>query len=271
MERNKISVIVIFLLAGIFIVSLAILFNTTARRNLTLNRQSEIDKKIEMLKSMDLTIYWIGDVPAELEKLKDRMVIIKPEEISKENMPIKFTTFHITITDPTDPDNTDKPTLPPTDIYPRNYSEYMLIVINTGNGFNDISDEVLHNCIVENGVPVLCIGGPACDHIGTLLIHGAGYASDYSMLYKLKEGYDEPFLDSKAVASGGMDFSEELVTKLSAYFSAAAKKKSQEASERWSSAISSADEAATATTKETQSTENSSSETKTQILVKPKN
>ena len=269
MERNKTSLIVIFLLAGFFIIGLAMVFNTTARRSQILTRQSEIDKKIDTLKSLDLTIYWIGDVPEELEKLKEKMVIIKPDEISRENMPIKWTTFHITITDPTDPDNKDKPTLPPTEIAPRNYSEYMLIVINTGSGFNDISDDVLRNCIVENGVPVLCIGGPACEHIATMLIHGAGYASDYSIFYKLNEGYDEPFLDSKAVSSGKMDFSEELVTKLNAYFSAAAQKKYQEASERWSAAISSADEAATATTTESQATENSSTETKQQILARP--
>ena len=267
MERNKASVIVIFLLAGFFLIGLAMVFNTSARRSMILNKQSEIDKKIEALNKLDLTIYWIGDVPEELEKLKEKMVIIKPEEISQENMPIKFTTFHITITDPDD--DTGRPTLPPTEIAPRNYSEYMMIVINTADGFDDDSKEVLRNCIVDNGVPVLCLGGKACDMVGTMLIHGAGYASDHSMLYKLNEGYDEPFLDPKAVSSGGMDLSEELASKINAYFYAAAQKKYEEASERWSSAISSSNEAATATTEDPESTENSSSETKPRIYVKP--
>ncbi|MBP5774609.1 MAG: hypothetical protein J6W36_02830 [Clostridiales bacterium] len=267
MERNKASVIVIFLLGGFFVLGLAMVLNTTARRNAILNRQGEVDKKIEYLNSIDLTIYWIGEVPEELEKLKDSMVIIKPEEISKENMPIKFTSFHITITDPDD--ESGRPTLPPTEIMPRDYSEYMLIVINTSDGFNEISDGILHNCIVENGVPVLTVGGPASDHVGTILIHGAGYASDYSMFYKLREGYNEPFLDKKAVSSGGLEFAEELTTKLSDYFKGAAQKKYIEASELWSSAISSADDAATATTTDPKNTENSSSETRAKILVKP--
>lgn len=267
MERNKASVIVIFLLAGFFFIGIAMVFNTSARRSAVLSRQEEVDKKIEFLNSIDLTIYWIGEVPAELEKLKDSMVIIKPEDISKENMPVKSTTFHITITDPDD--ESGRPTLPPTEILPRDYSEYMLIVVNTADGFSEISDDILHNCIVDNGVPVLSIGGSASDHIGTILIHGAGYSSDYSMFYKLREGYNEPFLDKKSVSSGGLEFAEELTAKLSNYFKDAAQKKYIQASEIRSSASSSADEAATATTTEPQNTENSSSETRPRMLVKP--
>ena len=73
MERNKASVIVIFLLAGFFFIGIAMVFNTSARRSAVLGRQEEVDKKIEFLNSIDLTIYWIGEVPAELEKLKDRI------------------------------------------------------------------------------------------------------------------------------------------------------------------------------------------------------
>ena len=113
---------------------------------------------------------------------------------------------------------------------------------------------VLLNTAKENGVPVLCLGGKACDLVGTILIHGAGYSSVYSMLYKLNEGYQEPFLDAKAVAAGGMDFAEELVGKLCTYFKTAEMNKYIEASERWSAAISSVDEAATAVTTTTETT-----------------
>jgi uncharacterized membrane protein YjgN (DUF898 family) len=64
MERNKASVIVIFLLAGFFFIGIAMVFNTSARRSAVLSRQEEVDKKIEFLNSIDLTIYWIGEVPA---------------------------------------------------------------------------------------------------------------------------------------------------------------------------------------------------------------
>ncbi len=263
MDRNKTGVVVLFLLVGFFFLGIAMVFNTSVRRNAVLKRQKDIEEKIASLNAMDLTIYWIGDVPEELESLKPKINIIKPDQIRNDNMPIKSTTFHITIKGE---DGSKK------EIIPRDYSEFMLIVINTGSDLTDDANEVLRNCIVDNGVPVLCIGGKPCDTVGTILIHGAGYSSDYSMLYKLKEGYEEPYLDTKAVASGGIDLAEALCNKLCEYFNAATAKKWAEASERVSSAFSSVDEAATATTAETESTEsaeNSSSETKRKMLVKP--
>lgn len=252
MDRNKTSVIVLFLLAGFFFIAIAMVFNTSVRRNAALAKKGAVEEKIASLNPLDLTIYWIGNVPEELESLKPKMKILKPEEVNGENMPIKFTTFRITYKE------TKKS--PEKVIEPRDYSEYMLIVINTSEGFTDESKEVLRNCIVDNGVPVLCIGGKACDMVGTILIHGAGYSSDYSMLYKLKEGYDEPFLNAKAVAAGGIDLAEELAEKLSTYFNDAVAKKITEASERVSSAFSSVDEAATAGTTASESAPDGSAE-----------
>ena len=259
MDRNKTSLVVIVLLAGFFFIAVAMVFNSSARRNAALNKKDAVEEKIASLKTMDLTIYWIGDVPRELESLKEKMQVIKPEEISPENMPIKHTTFRIKTWARREGEEPGKERddADATVIEPRQYSEYMLIVLNTGDGFSDGAKEVLRNCIVDNGVPVLCLGGKACDLAGTILIHGAGYSSVYSMLYKLHEGYQEPFLDAKAVAAGGMDLAEELCGKLCTYFKTAETNKYIEASERWSAAISSVDEAATAvtTTTETASTE----------------
>ncbi|MBO4449652.1 MAG: hypothetical protein J5777_03625 [Clostridiales bacterium] len=266
MDRNKTSVVVIFILAGFFFIAIAMVFNTSARRNAALARKDAVEEKIKSLDPYDITIYWIGDVPEELEPLKAKMKVLKPEEVNGDNMPIKFTTFRISVKEKKSPD--DK-TADEKVTEPRQYSDYMLIVINTAEGFNDSSKEILRNCIVDNGVPVLCIGGKACDMVGTILIHGAGYSSYYSMFYKLHEGYDEPFLNAKAVASGGIDLSEELMDKLCTYFNSAAMQNYVEASERWSSAISSVDEAATATTTPSESTENSTTETTRKIHVKP--
>ena len=256
MDRNKTSLVVIVLLAGFFFIAIAMVFNTSARRNAALNKKSAVEEKIASLNAMDLTIYWIGDVPQELESLKSHMQVLKPEEVTPENMPIKYTTFRIKTWNRREGEEPgeERDDSDATVIEPRKYSDYMMIVLNTGEGFSDGAKEVLRNCIVENGVPVLCLGGKACDLVGTILIHGAGYSSVYSMLYKLNEGYQEPFLDAKAVAAGGMDFAEELVGKLCTYFKTAEMNKYIEASERWSAAISSVDEAATAVTTTTETT-----------------
>lgn len=236
------------------------IFNTSARRSAALKRQDGIEKNIASLSSIDLMIYWIGDVPEELGSLKKNMTVLKPEEISKDNMPVKASTFHITVRD--DSGRTEE-------VLPRHYSEYMIIVINTGSGFDDNAKEVIRNCIVDNGVPVVCIGGDACNMFGALMIHGAGFSKDYSLFYKVKEGYKEPYLDPKSVTSSTMELAEDLSGKLSAYFIDASTRKQADISERISSAVSSSEEAATATTESSESTENSSSETREKILIKP--
>lgn len=235
------------LLAGFFIIAVAMVFNTSVRRDSALKHQASINEKIEFLNSIDLTVYWIGGFPAELEKLRESTKVIMPEEITKENMPIKSSSFHITVTD----EDGNKQ-----EILPRKYSEYMIIVITTGEGFSDDAKEVLRDCIVYNGVPVLCIGEDACEMIGTLLIHGSGYSKDFSIFYKLNEGYQEPYLDTKAVSEGGSSLADAFCTKLSEYCNNTANKKMTEASERIASASVSASEAdITATTSESSSAE----------------
>lgn len=223
MERNKTGIVVLVLLAGFFIIAVAMVFNTSVRRESALKHQSSINEKIDFLNSIDLNVYWIGGFPAELEKLRESTNVIMPEAITKENMPIKASTFHITYTDG---EGKEK------EILPRKYSEYMMIVITTGEGFSDEAKEILRDCIVSNGVPVLCIGGDACEMVGTLLIHGSGYDKDHNFFYKLNDGYQDPYLDVKAVSAGGAEFADAFCTKLSEYCNMSATKKIAEASER---------------------------------------
>ena len=236
-------------------------FNTSVRRNAALAKQDEVNKKIASLNAIDLTIYWIGDVPKELETLKESMTVLRPEEVSKETMPVRASTFRITVKDESGAEQV---------IEPRHYSEYMLIVINNVDGLNDTAKEALRDSVVDNGVPVLCLGGKTCNMVGTLLIHGAGYSDDYSMFYRKNEGYMEPYIEAKTVSEGGLGFADALCGKLCTYFNTAVAKKQAEVSELISSANSSAAEAATATTAETTETSESVTETTEKIkLLQP--
>lgn len=259
LTRNKTGIIVLVLLAGFFIIAVAMVFNTSVRRDNALKRQASVNEKIEFLNSIDLTVYWVGGFPSELEKLRAKTNVIMPEEVSKENMPIRSSTFRITITDEKGESK---------EIVPRKYSEYMLIVITTGEGFSEEAKEVLRDCIVYNGVPVLCIGSDACQLVSTLLIHGSGYAKDYTLFYKLNDGYKEPYLDTKAVAAGGVDFADEFCTKLSEYCNYSATKKQAEASEIISSANISASEAAS-TSESTEPSESAAETTKKLVPLPP--
>ena len=250
MERNKTGVVVLVILAGFFIIAVAMVFNTSVRRDTALKRQASVNEKIEFLNSIDLTVYWIGGFPSELEKLRQKTNVIMPENISKDTMPVKSSSFRITITD--DSGKTQE-------IVPRKYSEYMLIVLTTAEGITDEAKEILRDCIVYNGVPVLCIGSDACQLVGTILIHGSGYDKDHTLFYKLNDGYKEPYLDVKAVSAGGVELADAFCTKLCEYCNVSASQKNADASERIASASVSADQAAATAT----SSESSESVTET--------
>ena len=57
MERNKTGIIVLVFLAGFFIIAVAMIFNTSVRRENALKRQNTVNEKIEFLNSIDLTVY----------------------------------------------------------------------------------------------------------------------------------------------------------------------------------------------------------------------
>ena len=234
------------ILAGIFVIAIAMVFNTSVRRENALKRQASVNEKIEFLNSIALTVYWIGGFPSELEKLRQNTNVIMPEDISRETMPVKSSTFRIEIKEKS---GTTK------EIVPRKYSEYMLIVLTSTEGITEEAKEILRDCIVYNGVPILCVGSDACQFVGTILIHGSGYDKDHTLYYKLNEGYKEPYIDVKAVSAGGVEFADAFCAKLCEYCNVSAEKKNAEASERIASAsISAGEAAATSTTTETSET-----------------
>ena len=234
MARNKTGILVVVFLAGFFIIAVSMVFNTSVRRENALKRQSTVNEKIDFLNSIDLTVYWIGGFPSELERLRPNTKVIMPEEVNKETMPVRSSTFRITIT--------EKDSKESKEIVPRKYSEYMLIVITTGEGFSDEAKEALRDSIVYNGVPVLCIGADACRLVGTILIHGSGFDKDHTMFYKLNVGYKEPYLDKKAVSAGGVEFADAFCTKLCEYCNISAEQKQSQASDIIASASVSAEQ-----------------------------
>jgi len=238
MNRNKTGVIVIVILAGFFVIAMSMVFNTSVRRESALKKQAAVNEKIDFLNSIDLTVYWIGGFPSELEKLREKTTIIMPEEISRETMPVKSSSFRIEIKEKSGTTS---------EIVPRKYSEYMMIVLASTEGITDEAKDILRDCIVYNRVPILCIGSDACQFVGTILIHGSGYEKNHTLYYKLNDGYKEPYLDVKAVAAGGVEFADAFCTKLCEYCNASAEKTNTEASERIASAAASANEAASTT------------------------
>ena len=201
MSRGKTGLIVLTILAAMFFLFIAILFGSSSKRQGVIDRKAALDEKLSAYAQMDITIYWIGEFPSELEVLVPVTQVIAPESVSSDNLPIKTSSIHVTERD--EFGNVVKEEIP------REYSQYMLIVISGYPVLSDSAKEALSNAVAKNGVPVFAIGNEASEIIGNILMyyrHKSGPGS--SLFYSLSSRYKENPIPEDIIQAGGMDLAE---------------------------------------------------------------
>ena len=193
MSRGKTGLIVLTILAAMFFLFIAILFGSSSKRQGVIDRKAALDEKLSAYAQMDITIYWIGEFPVTQ--------VIAPESVSSDNLPIKTSSIHVTERD--EFGNVVKEEIP------REYSQYMLIVISGNPVLSDSAKEALSNAVAKNGVPVFAIGNEASEIIGNILMyyrHKSGPGS--SLFYSLSSRYKENPIPEDIIQAGGMDLAE---------------------------------------------------------------
>lgn len=201
MSKGKTGLIVLTLLAVMFFLFIAILFGSSTQRQGNIDRKAELETQLDIIAQMDLTIYWIGDVPAELEHLKPVINVIPPETASEENLPVQVFEFHVT--------EYDSEGNFVSESHPREYPRYMLIVLYGDFVLSDSGREALLNSISKNGVPVIAIGNEAATYLGKILNRVRYHEGPGSSLYYcLGKGYKENLIPEEKVVAGGIDLAE---------------------------------------------------------------
>ena len=201
MNRSKTGLFVLTILAAMFFLFVAILFGSSTKRQENIDRRDEIFAKLDAIAQTDLTIYWIGEVPAEFEHLMPVITVIPYEQVSEETLPIKVFQFNVT---EYDPDGVFV-----SEAHPREYSEHMLIVICGNPVISDPGKEALLNSISKNGVPVIAIGDESAEFLGSVLLHRRFKEGPGSSLYYcLGKGYKENPIPEDKVLAGGIDLAE---------------------------------------------------------------
>lgn len=201
MSRGKTGLIVLTFLAVMFFLFIAILFGSSTQRQEKIDRKADVEAQLDVIAQMDLTIYWIGDVPAELEHLKPVINVVPPETASEENLPVQVFEFHVT--------EYDSEGNFVSESHPREYPRYMLIVLYGDFVLSDSGREALLNSISKNGVPVIAIGNEAATYLGKILNRVRYHEGPGSSLYYcLGKGYKENLIPVEKVAAGGIDLAE---------------------------------------------------------------
>ena len=201
MSKGKTGLIVLTLLAVMFFLFIAILFGSSTQRQGNIDRKAELETQLDIIAQMDLTIYWIGEVPKELEHLMPVITVIPPETASEENLPIKVFQYHVSQYDTYGNFVSES--------YPREYPEHMLIVLYGDLVLSDPGREALLDCISKNGVPVIALGDEAATYLAKILQRVRYHPGPGSSLYYcLGKGYKENLIPVEKVAAGGIDLAE---------------------------------------------------------------
>lgn len=201
MSRGKTGLVVLTLFAVMFFLFIAILFGSSTKRQENIERKANIEAKLDIIAQTDLTIYWIGEVPAELEHLMPVINVIPPETASEENLPA--------VSDKIPFQEYDSNGNLVDEVVPRDYSEHMLIVLYGDYVLSDSGREALLDSISQNGVPVIAIGDEAAAYLGKLLNRVRYHEGPGSSLYYcLGKGYKENLIPVEKVSAGGIDLAE---------------------------------------------------------------
>ena len=95
MSKGKLGFVIVVAVASFFLWDAGIWMNGKLKEMASRAEQKEVDSQISLLTNLDLTIYWIGDVPSELSALSPVMSVISPGSVNSDNMPIKSSSFHV--------------------------------------------------------------------------------------------------------------------------------------------------------------------------------
>ena len=201
MNKSKTGLIVLTFLAALFFLFIAILYNTSIKRQTALERKADLDAKLYTISEADIAIYWIGEPQKELEHLMPVINVIAPGAASDSSLPVKSPSFHFTEY------NADGSKAK--EYIPVDYPEYMVIVISGAPELSDNGKAALLNAISQNGIPVLAIGNDACDLLCEVLSYRMVHKKQYSSLYYcLGRGYSENPIPEDRLKAEGMDLAE---------------------------------------------------------------
>lgn len=178
MKDRYIAVVLILLLLLLSVVGIALLSKKTADSRRAAAEEQKKQELYDRFLEKDVTLYWIGDLPKELEAISSKIIVA--EEITTDTMPMKSPDFHMV--------EYDKDGNKVFEKIPVEYTDHLYIVIShtvlTAERY-----DIIRECIKDNGVRVIVLGSDAIypfrEH---LILPYMSYEEEDSLAYSLKDG-----------------------------------------------------------------------------------
>lgn len=178
MKDRYIAVVIIFLIILFSVIGLALMAKKVAVTSSEARESQQVEERYMKFLENDVTLYWIGDYPAELERVSEK--VVKCSEATRDNMPLKSPEFHTIRKD--ENGNVIEERIPVT------YTEHLYIVINS-KVLTDEEYAVIRECFIDNGVKTIIIGQDAIQSFRDFLIlPKQKFAEGEMMAYSLPAG-----------------------------------------------------------------------------------
>ena len=203
--RNVAVFIVILFLA---VAGILYMMYETRRIDVSLGDQQTLQNTnalTDTLNSMDYELYWIGQLPDHLEGIEEHVTLLTVGEANSDTLPIAAGNTGMTRTD------RDGNVISHTE--PRDYAQYMMIVINTTEELPETLLDVIRDCSVINHVPVLIIGKNNIDAFRSymMLVH-RNYDVNSTMCFEISRGGEDDPIDPSIVSAGGHDYADAVLS-----------------------------------------------------------
>jgi len=175
--KNKaaLPVILIFVFLAVFLIS--VIYNRIGNNMAEEGRAEDTQTLIDLLCDRDITIYWIGDLPYELNALSEKEQFNKIEQINDDTMPVKSVTVGFKVYDEGGNLVSEET--------PKDYTDDLLIVVNNYD-LNDEELSVVHDSVALNNVPVLMLGGDTITEIRESMLLTMGTFGDDDVAFYSK-------------------------------------------------------------------------------------
>ena len=206
MNRSKTGVIVLIFVAVAFVVLLMMAgVQKTKKDGAAAQLEADLAAAVADIAQEDYMIYYIGTPPKELVNESVKMTVLSQAEITSDTLPVY--THSLTFTEYDEDGNIVDQEVP------RDYPRFMLIYVDKSVILSEAHIELLHNCAVDNHVPVIIEGKDNIELFrNRLLLTVHMYSDDDTMMFTPWNSSQDHVIPAEHLESKGAEFAIDILS-----------------------------------------------------------
>ncbi|MCQ2532479.1 MAG: hypothetical protein MJ093_07215 [Saccharofermentans sp.] len=204
-RRKEGIVIIIIVIIAVMIFFLMAKLSGSLKNASKINKQLKVQELATELSSYDYSVYWIGTPPDGLKELMgERLILVPVDSINDDTMPVGTTLSKISREDSNGYIYTE---------HSRNeYSDLLLIVINTQDELTSSDWDIIRKCVVDNNIPIELVGGTSINGFRRVMLMPQKRYEDGDSMFYSSNGVDILSLNQNEITAGGDDCNNAFLT-----------------------------------------------------------